>query len=295
LLLLESSCFLWCSKYSFTISSVIFPVLQHPKPIAQKWRPQYLFFNSGNSICIFLDVRHFINLTKVLISCDGRYSICIWSFETTPFKIWTPSTSHICIKILQHLTFISPCKTAYRYFVAQTIWSISLNCMTFCSLNFHKNKSSTFLEAKAKCTKVHSFNYRLWPINPFLNFTNLIIRNEIINTKINAVFTTKIFIARHFDAAQEEQAAAERMSKEKKNADNNWLLVIQQTITDYQTQLKETEKKLNDASGFKLLRTASEKKEQMNLLQKNIDSFKIEMVKLKNESDQLRLELEKIQ
>jgi hypothetical protein len=95
--------------------------------------------------------------------------------------------------------------------------------------------------------------------------------------------------------AQEELAAAERMSKEKKNANNNRLLVIQKAITDYQTQLKESEKKLNNVSGFKLLRTAAEKKEQMNLLQKNIDSFKIEMVKLKNESDQLRLELEKIQ
>lgn len=95
--------------------------------------------------------------------------------------------------------------------------------------------------------------------------------------------------------AQEEQAAAERMSEEKKNANNNRLLVIQQTIADYQTQLTETEKKLNNASGFKLLRTAAEKKEQMNLLQKNIDSIKIEMVKLKNESDQLKLELEKIQ
>jgi len=135
-------------------------------------------------------------------------------------------------------------------------------------LNTLQEKRSQELEIKNHKTEVENYQYELQ-------------QKEIANQKIIA--------------AQEEQAAAERMSKEKKNADNNRLLVIQQTITDYQTQLKVTEKKLNDVSGFKLLRTAAEKKEQMNLLQKNIDSFKNEMVKLKNESDQLRLELEKIQ
>jgi predicted nucleic acid-binding Zn-ribbon protein len=66
-------------------------------------------------------------------------------------------------------------------------------------------------------------------------------------------------------------------------------------LVDYQNNLDATEKKLKDASGFKLLRTAAEKKEQMDLLQKNIDSFKNEINQLKNESDQLKLELEKIQ
>lgn len=135
-------------------------------------------------------------------------------------------------------------------------------------LNTFQEKRSEELELKNHKTEVENYQYELQ-------------QKEIANQKILE--------------AQEEQAAAERMSKEKKNAGNNRLLVIQQTITNYQTQLTETEKKLNNASGFKLLRTAAEKKEQMNLLKKNIDSFKIEMVKLKNESDQLKLELEKIQ
>ena len=62
------------------------------------WRPQYLFFNSGNSICNFLDERPFNNFTRVRKSCDRLYSTCIWIwfFDTNPFKICTPSASHIC-------------------------------------------------------------------------------------------------------------------------------------------------------------------------------------------------------
>ena len=95
-------------------------------------------------------------------------------------------------------------------------------------------------------------------------------------------------------AAEEEKAAAERMLRTRKETTNSRISEIEQTLADYQNQLEETEKKRNDASGFKLLRNAAEKKEQMDLLQKNIDSFKIEIVKLKSESDQLKLDLEKI-
>ncbi len=95
-------------------------------------------------------------------------------------------------------------------------------------------------------------------------------------------------------AVIQEKIDAERMAREKKGNASNRLLEIEKLLTDYQNNLDATETKLNDASGFKLLRTAAEKKEQMDLLQKNIDSFKNEMTKLKNESDQLKLELEKI-
>lgn len=92
----------------------------------------------------------------------------------------------------------------------------------------------------------------------------------------------------------QEKINSERMAREKKLSSSNRLLEIEKLLVDYQNNWDETEKKLNDASGFKLLRTAAEKKEQMDLLQKNIDSFKNEMMLLKNESDQLKLELEKI-
>lgn len=96
-------------------------------------------------------------------------------------------------------------------------------------------------------------------------------------------------------AVIQEKIEAERMAREKKQNDNNRLSEIEKLLVDYQNNLDATEKKLKDASGFKLLRTAAEKKEQMDLLQKNIDSFKNEINQLKNESDQLKLELEKIQ
>lgn len=96
-------------------------------------------------------------------------------------------------------------------------------------------------------------------------------------------------------AAEEEKAAAERLAKGRKEAANNRLVVIQQTLVEYQTKLEETEKKLINSAGFKLLRTASDKKQQMDLLQNNINFYQTEMDKLRNASDQLKLELEKTQ
>jgi hypothetical protein len=105
-------------------------------------------------------------------------------------------------------------------------------------------------------------------------------QKEIENQKINE--------------AEAEKAAAERMSEEKKQTFSNRILEIQKTMEDYQVNIEVTEKKLNNASGFKLLRTAEEKKEQMNLLQNEIINYKSEIEQLQKESDQLKLELEKI-
>jgi len=95
-------------------------------------------------------------------------------------------------------------------------------------------------------------------------------------------------------AVIQEKIEAERIAREQKQNANNRLSEIKKLLAEYQNNLDETEKKLKNTSGFKLFRTADEKKEQMDLLQKNIDSFKNEMSQLKNESDQLKLELEKI-
>ena len=118
----------WCSKYSCTISSVILPVDQPPYPIAQKCRPQYRFFNSGNSSCNLLDDLPFIRLTKSLIDILGGYSMCIctWSLLTTPFSIRTSSASHIWISSFRHLFWVSPVRTGYRYFVTHTKWTVNL-------------------------------------------------------------------------------------------------------------------------------------------------------------------------
>ncbi|TRX24310.1 DUF4339 domain-containing protein [Flavobacterium franklandianum] len=95
-------------------------------------------------------------------------------------------------------------------------------------------------------------------------------------------------------AVIQEQIDARRMATTKKETASNRLTKIEQLIVEYQNNLDETEKKLQKAAGFKLLRSASEKKKQMDFLQKNIDSYKNIINKLKNESDQLKLEMEKI-
>jgi hypothetical protein len=95
-------------------------------------------------------------------------------------------------------------------------------------------------------------------------------------------------------AVIQEKIDAERKARELTQNTNNRLLQIEKLLADYQNNLVETEKKLQNASGFKLLRTGSEKKEQMDLLQKNIDSFNTAINELKKESDQLKLEMEKI-
>lgn len=105
-------------------------------------------------------------------------------------------------------------------------------------------------------------------------------QKELEDQKIQAVIQEKIDSERKF--RELTQNASNRLSQ------------IGKLLVDYQNNLVETEKKLQKASVFKLLRTGAEKKEQMDLLQKNIDSFKTAMNKLKKESDQLKLEMEKI-
>ena len=94
--------------------------------------------------------------------------------------------------------------------------------------------------------------------------------------------------------AEAEKAAAERMNKEKKQTFANRILEIQKTIEDYKVNIEVTEKKLDNAASFKVLRTATEKKEQMDVLQNEINKSKTEIELLQKESNQLKLELEKI-
>ena len=95
-------------------------------------------------------------------------------------------------------------------------------------------------------------------------------------------------------AVIQEKIDAERKVRELTQNANSRLLQIQKLLSNYQNNIVETEKKLEQASGFKLLRTGVERKGQMNFLQKNIDSLRSVMAELRNESDQLKLEMEKI-
>lgn len=151
-----------------------------------------------------------------------------------------------------------------NFLIVSGILVLTIGTIVFNTIRENRSRE---LELKNHKTEVENYQYELQ-------------QKEMAEQKIQEVIQEKI--------------EGERMVRDKKQSANNRLLEIEKKLVDYQNNLDETEKKLNDASGFKLLRTDEEKKEQMNQLQKNIDSIKSEMVKLKNESDQLKLELEKI-
>ena len=94
--------------------------------------------------------------------------------------------------------------------------------------------------------------------------------------------------------AEQEKAEAERIKKERKQTVNNRILEIQNLLASNSSNLETAKKKLEDTSSFKFLRTAAERNEQISLLQKEISDYKTENDKLENESDELKLELEKI-
>ena len=60
--------FLWCSKYCWIKSSDTIQVLHAQYYIAQKWRHQYFFCNSGNSCWSFLDVLHLVSSINSMVT-----------------------------------------------------------------------------------------------------------------------------------------------------------------------------------------------------------------------------------
>lgn len=92
----------------------------------------------------------------------------------------------------------------------------------------------------------------------------------------------------------QEKIEAERISNQRKQTINNRLLEIETLLETNLNNLDDAQNKLEDAKGFKLLRTAGERNDQINALQNNIDLYTIEIDKLKKESSFLKLELEKI-
>lgn len=93
--------------------------------------------------------------------------------------------------------------------------------------------------------------------------------------------------------AVEEKAAADRMMRNRQQTAYRRVSEIQQTLADYQYKLEETERKLIETEDFRLLRSESEKDRQLDVLQNNINFYRNAIVKLRDESDQLKLELEK--
>jgi hypothetical protein len=94
--------------------------------------------------------------------------------------------------------------------------------------------------------------------------------------------------------AAAEKAAAERAAQEQKKAISDRLLEIPDLLAVARDNLEAAESKLNDSRSFKILRTASERNEQMSLLQNEIDGYKSEIDQLEKELEELKLESEKI-
>ncbi|HSN47538.1 MAG TPA: DUF4339 domain-containing protein [Flavobacterium sp.] len=93
--------------------------------------------------------------------------------------------------------------------------------------------------------------------------------------------------------AAEEKAAAERMMRGRQHTASRRVGEIQQAMADYQYKLEETERKLIETEDFRLLRSETEKDRQLDVLHNNINFYRNAILKLRNESDQLKLELEK--
>lgn len=133
-------------------------------------------------------------------------------------------------------------------------------------LNYIQNQRSEELKIRNHKTEIENYQLELQ-------------QKELDEQKIQAVIQEKI--------------DSERLIREKKGNLNSRILEINQQLINYQNNVDAAEEKLKEASGFKLFRSQSDKKEEMDLLQKNIKSFKNDMYQLRNESDRLKLELEK--
>lgn len=91
-----------------------------------------------------------------------------------------------------------------------------------------------------------------------------------------------------------KKAAAEREIEVKKQANSDRIIEIEKLIVISQNNLEVKLKELKNASGFKVFRTPGQKKVELSILQKSIDSINTEIDQLKIESNQIKLELEKL-
>lgn len=95
-------------------------------------------------------------------------------------------------------------------------------------------------------------------------------------------------------SAIQEKIESDRRIKQKKDSVNNRISEIKKILVINNANLKEDQNKLLDTKDFKLLRSESEKEEQIDLIEKDIIHWENEIKKLENEADRLYLELETI-
>jgi len=122
-----------CHLTYFLIFSSSRPTVHTQYPLAQKCRPQYLFFNSRWRSKIFMALFPFRNPTTSDIEYLGGIdkTRCMWSSWTFPSKISSFFHSHSCqiISFTESATF--PFSILKRYFGHQTMWY--LHCHNACA------------------------------------------------------------------------------------------------------------------------------------------------------------------
>ncbi|MFV8375030.1 DUF4339 domain-containing protein [Flavobacterium sp. LB1P71] len=94
--------------------------------------------------------------------------------------------------------------------------------------------------------------------------------------------------------AIQEKIDSDRLSKQKKDSVNYRISEIKKILLVNNANLEEDQNKLIDAKDFKLLRTESEREEQINWIENDIIHWQNEIKKLENEADLLYLKLETI-
>jgi hypothetical protein len=94
--------------------------------------------------------------------------------------------------------------------------------------------------------------------------------------------------------AAQERLEKERIAKEKKQSLLNKKKELEKLFIEYTEKLEVANKQLIDASGFKLLRTTSERNEEISIIQNDIDYYRDEITKLVNQIKALHSELEAI-
>jgi hypothetical protein len=87
--------------------------------------------------------------------------------------------------------------------------------------------------------------------------------------------------------AEEERIEQERIAAEKKQARDQRLLEIRDLLSVNFNNLENAKNRLNEASGFQLLRTPEEKEEEMSRAQNEVDRWAREIETLQKEATQL--------
>ncbi|WP_366183639.1 GYF domain-containing protein [Flavobacterium ovatum] len=92
--------------------------------------------------------------------------------------------------------------------------------------------------------------------------------------------------------AIQEKIDADRLLKEKKETVNNQLSNNQELLLTATSNFENSKKRLAEASNFQFFRSAAEREEEVNFAQKDVSYWKKEVEKIKDESYQLKLQLE---